>query len=145
MFAASEPLDEATLKDRLPTDIELEPLIAELRKQYEGRGVQLLNVGGRWQFRTAPDLAFLMEKERIEPKKRVAGQRSKHWPSSPTTSRSRASRSREIRGVSVRQGDARRPFGDRMGAPAGPPPHARDVRSATAPAKGSWSTSGSKT
>jgi segregation and condensation protein B len=69
LFAASEPLDEATLKDRLPTDIELEPLMAELKKQYEGRGVQLVSVGGRWQFRTAPDLAFLMEKERIEPKK----------------------------------------------------------------------------
>jgi segregation and condensation protein B len=69
LFAASEPLDEATLKDRLPTDIELLPLIAELTKQYEGRGVQLMTVGGRWQFRTAPDLAFLMEKERIEPKR----------------------------------------------------------------------------
>ena len=69
LFAASEPLDEATLKDRLPTDIELEPLIAELKKQYDGRGVQLVAVGGRWQFRTSPDLAFLMEKERIEPKK----------------------------------------------------------------------------
>jgi segregation and condensation protein B len=69
LFAASEPLDESTLKDRLPTDIELLPLIAELTKQYEGRGVQLMSVGGRWQFRTAPDLAFLMEKERIEPKR----------------------------------------------------------------------------
>lgn len=69
LFAASEPLDEATLKDRLPTDIDLEPLLAELKKQYEGRGVQLVSVGGRWQLRTAPDLAFLMEKERVEPKK----------------------------------------------------------------------------
>lgn len=69
LFAASEPLDEATLRDRLPTDIELLPLLAELKKQYEGRGIQLLSVGGRWQLRTAPDLAFLMEKERVEPKK----------------------------------------------------------------------------
>ena len=30
LFAASEPLDEATLKDRLPTDIELPGLLAEL-------------------------------------------------------------------------------------------------------------------
>ena len=69
LFAASEPLDEATLKDRLPTDIELPGLIAELQKQYENRGVHLTRVGARWQFRTASDLAFLMEKERIEPKK----------------------------------------------------------------------------
>ena len=69
LFAASEPLDEATLKDRLPTDIELPGLLAELSKIYEGRGVNLVCIGGRWQFRTAPDLAFLMEKERIEPRK----------------------------------------------------------------------------
>lgn len=69
LFAASEPLDEATLKERLPTEIELPQLLAELRKRYEGRGVNLVSVGGRWQFRTAPDLAFLMEKERVEPRK----------------------------------------------------------------------------
>ena len=69
LFAASEPLDEATLKERLPTEIELPQVLAELKKQYEGRGINLVSIGGRWQFRTAPDLAFLMEKERIEPKK----------------------------------------------------------------------------
>lgn len=69
LFAASEPLDEATLIDRLPTDIELPQILAELRKRYESRGVNLICVGGRWQFRTAPDLAFLMQKERIEPRK----------------------------------------------------------------------------
>jgi segregation and condensation protein B len=69
LFAASEPLDEATLRDRLPTDIELMPLLAELKKHYDGRGVQLVALGGRWQLRTAPDLAFLMARERIEPKK----------------------------------------------------------------------------
>jgi len=69
LFAASEPLDEATLKDRLPTDIELPGLLVELGKMYEGRGVNLVCIGGRWQFRTAPDLAFLMEKERVEPRK----------------------------------------------------------------------------
>jgi segregation and condensation protein B len=69
LFAASEPLDEATLKDRLPTEIELPQLLAELKKRYEGRGVNLVGIGGRWQFRTAPDLAFLMEKQRVEPRK----------------------------------------------------------------------------
>lgn len=69
LFAASEPLDIATLRDRLPTDIEIPGLLAELQKQYESRGVHLVQVGARWQFRTASDLAFLMEKERVEPKK----------------------------------------------------------------------------
>ena len=69
LFAAGEPVDEATLKDRLPTEIELQQLLAELKKLYEGRGVNLICTGGRWQFRTAPDLAFLMEKERVEPRK----------------------------------------------------------------------------
>ena len=64
LFSAAEPLDEATLTSRLPQDAPLEKLLATLRQSYAPRGVNLVKVAGRWAFRTAPDLAFLMEKER---------------------------------------------------------------------------------
>ena len=64
LFAAAEPLDDATLTSRLPNDAPLENLLATLRQSYAPRGVNLVQVAGRWAFRTAPDLAFLMEEER---------------------------------------------------------------------------------
>ena len=64
LFAAEEPLDDATLASRLPHDAPLEKLLATLRQSYAPRGVNLVNVAGKWSFRTAPDLAFLMEEQR---------------------------------------------------------------------------------
>ena len=40
--------------------------LADLAAQYDGRGVQLVERGGRWHFQTAPDLAHLMRREREE-------------------------------------------------------------------------------
>ena len=43
--------------------------LVHLRKRYEGRGVRVLKVGEAWAIRTAPDLAFLMQKETVEERK----------------------------------------------------------------------------
>ena len=43
--------------------------LAALGARYEGRGVRLAEVGGRWRFQTADDLAFLMTEEREEPRR----------------------------------------------------------------------------
>lgn len=64
LFAAAEPLDDATLAARLPDGAPLGRLLATLRRSYATRGVHLVRVAGRWAFRTAPDLAFLMQEER---------------------------------------------------------------------------------
>jgi segregation and condensation protein B len=64
LFAATEPLDEASLAARLPDGVDVAALLAELGRSYEGRGVNLVKVADKWTFRTAPDLAFLMERER---------------------------------------------------------------------------------
>lgn len=64
LFAAVEPLDEATLKTRLPEDADIEAVLADLSAYYQGRGVTLLKVAGRWTFATAPDLAFLLQQHR---------------------------------------------------------------------------------
>lgn len=66
LFAAAEPLDLRTLADRMPDGVHLTTVLEALQAQYENHGVQLVGVAGRWQFRTAPDLGFLMEKERVE-------------------------------------------------------------------------------
>ena len=66
LFAASEPLDEKALASSLPEGTDVPALLAELQRLYEGRGVSLVRVAEKWQFRTAPDLAFLLRKERPE-------------------------------------------------------------------------------
>ena len=66
LFAAGEPLDEKALASSLPEGVDVKTLLSELQGLYEGRGVTLVNVGGKWQFRTAPDLAFLLRREKPE-------------------------------------------------------------------------------
>ncbi|MBM3568435.1 MAG: SMC-Scp complex subunit ScpB [Alphaproteobacteria bacterium] len=65
LFAAAEPLDRETLAASLPKDADIDGLIAQLADSYAGRGVNLVRVAGRWQFRTAPDLAWLLERHRV--------------------------------------------------------------------------------
>ncbi|MGJ3232649.1 MAG: SMC-Scp complex subunit ScpB [Oceanicaulis sp.] len=69
LFAASEPLDIDTLRTRLPEDADVRAVLAALQAKYQGAGVELAEVGGRWRFQTAPDLAFLLRTEREEPRK----------------------------------------------------------------------------
>jgi len=66
LFASSEPLAEEALARSLPVGAELASLLSELQQIYQGRGVNLVQVSGRWQFRTAADLAFLLRKEQPE-------------------------------------------------------------------------------
>jgi segregation and condensation protein B len=69
LFAAAEPLSEADLARRLPEGADVEAAIRCLREQFEGGGVELVEVAGRWRLQTAADLAFLMTEEREEPRR----------------------------------------------------------------------------
>jgi len=69
LFAAAEPLDEETLAERLPEDVDLQAAMRALQAEYAMRGVNLVRVAGKWGFRTAKDLAWLMAREAIEQKK----------------------------------------------------------------------------
>ena len=69
LFAASEPLDEKALASSLPEGADIPAILNELQAIYEKRGVTLVCVAGKWQFRTAPDLAFLLRKEQPEQKR----------------------------------------------------------------------------
>ena len=57
LFAAVEPIDVQTLRERMPDDADVGALLARLVRDYEGRGVNLVRVADRWRFQTAPDLA----------------------------------------------------------------------------------------
>jgi segregation and condensation protein B len=57
LFAAVEPIDVPTLRERMPEDADVGVLLARLVQDYEGRGVNLVHVADRWRFQTAPDLA----------------------------------------------------------------------------------------
>ena len=63
LFAASDPLDEKTLKDMLPVDTDIEEIMNNLLDLYKGRGVELKKVNNKWMFKTASDLSFIMQKE----------------------------------------------------------------------------------
>lgn len=69
LFAATEPLDEASIAARLPDGAEVPGLLRELGDAYRNRGVNLVCVGGKWQLRTAPDLRYLLESHRQESRK----------------------------------------------------------------------------
>jgi len=65
LFAASEPLSPQAMHERLPEGTDLAALLQDLKKTYEGRGVELVEVGGHWALRTARDVApaLALEKE----------------------------------------------------------------------------------
>ena len=63
LFAASDPLDEKTLKDMLPVDTDIEEIMNNLLILYKGRGVELKKINNKWMFKTASDLSFIMQKE----------------------------------------------------------------------------------
>ncbi|MEK7265547.1 MAG: SMC-Scp complex subunit ScpB [Pseudomonadota bacterium] len=69
LFAAVEPLDDEAIAARLPAGADVKLLIETLALQYENRGVVLSMAAGKYRFVTAPDVAHVLEKEKIEPKK----------------------------------------------------------------------------
>ena len=69
LFASAEPLAAADLAGRLPRGVDIQALLRELQEFYAVRGVNLVQVAGRWCFRTAGDLSFLLSRETVEQKK----------------------------------------------------------------------------
>jgi segregation and condensation protein B len=69
LFASAEPLDEKSLAARLPQGTNVREALVRLQEEYATRGVNLLRIGGKWTFRTANDLSWLLSKETIETRK----------------------------------------------------------------------------
>jgi segregation and condensation protein B len=69
LFASAEPLDEKSLAARLPHGVDLRAALARLQEEYATRGVNLVRINGKWTFRTANDLSWLLSKETVETRK----------------------------------------------------------------------------
>ena len=69
LFAAGEPLDEATLSKQLPNGVNVKEALARLQAEYATRGVNLVRIGKKWTFRTAGDLSWLLTKHTVETRK----------------------------------------------------------------------------
>ena len=63
LFASSAPLDAKSLAAHLDPEDDVHGLLIELQSEYKDRGVTLVRVAGRWQFRTADDLSYLLERQ----------------------------------------------------------------------------------
>jgi segregation and condensation protein B len=69
LFAASEPLSEKDLAARLPQGTDVADALKRLQQDYASRGVNLVRIAGKWTFRTAGDLSWLLSKETVETRK----------------------------------------------------------------------------
>jgi len=69
LFAASEPVTSEALAQSLPDGTDVQGLLEELQRHYAGRGVNVVQVAGKWTIRTAGDLSFLLRREASEQKR----------------------------------------------------------------------------
>ncbi|MBD3763046.1 SMC-Scp complex subunit ScpB [Rhizorhabdus sp.] len=68
LFAAEGPMSPAELMSVIGTD-GLGDALPRLAGLYAGRGIELVERGGRWHFQTASDLAHILRRTREEPRK----------------------------------------------------------------------------
>ncbi len=57
LFASAEPVAAAQVARLLPPDLDADAVLAAVQARHAGGGIELVEVAGAWQFRTAPDLA----------------------------------------------------------------------------------------
>ena len=64
LFASQKPISEKQLVERLPDDADISKLVSALKDIYDGHGINLVQVGSGWAFRTAPELGSHLVLER---------------------------------------------------------------------------------
>ena len=69
LFAADEPLTPADIAAYVGDGIDVGAALDELQDHYGGRGIELVERGGRWHFQSAADLAHILRREREENRK----------------------------------------------------------------------------
>lgn len=68
LFASADPISAPELAAALPPGVEPGDVLVKLKAEYKNRGVNLVEVAGKWRFQTAGDLAFLFEETREQPR-----------------------------------------------------------------------------
>jgi segregation and condensation protein B len=69
LFASAAPLSAEELAGRLPEGADVEKILQDLAELYALRGVNLVKVAGKWTFRTASDLSFVLARDVVEQRK----------------------------------------------------------------------------
>ena len=69
LFAAGEPLSAEEVAASMPSGVDAAEILMTLQESYAHRGVNLVEVAGRWRFQTARDLSFLFTEYRDEDRK----------------------------------------------------------------------------
>jgi segregation and condensation protein B len=66
LFAAQQPMTTEQLRSYIGDEVDIAAVLKSLQAHYEGRGIELVCRGRAWHFQTAPDLAYLLRREREE-------------------------------------------------------------------------------
>jgi segregation and condensation protein B len=69
LFAAAEALSAADIAAYVGEKVDVRAALEALQAHYSGRGIELVERGGRWHFQTAADLASVLRRERQESRK----------------------------------------------------------------------------
>ncbi len=69
LFAAESPLTLTDLRAYVGEEADIAAALSALAETYAGRGVELVERGGRWHFQTAPDLANFLRRDREDSRK----------------------------------------------------------------------------
>ena len=68
LFASATPLTVQEIAEHVGEG-DVVAALSELTTHYEGRGIELVERGGRWHFQTSADLAHLLRRTREEPRR----------------------------------------------------------------------------
>ena len=68
IFASADPLSVEDIQSHAGEG-DVNAALRTLTEIYTGRGIELVERGGRWHFQTAPDLAHLLRRTREEPRR----------------------------------------------------------------------------
>lgn len=69
LFAAEQPLTLSDLRAYVGEEADIAAALSALAETYSGRGIELVERGGRWHFQTAPDLANFLRRDREDSRK----------------------------------------------------------------------------
>ena len=69
IFAAAEPLDLETIKEKISKKTDVEKTLKKLQAEYSQRGINLVCISNKWSFRTSASLSNLMSQEKTVEKK----------------------------------------------------------------------------
>ena len=64
LFATAEPLPVHAIRERMPPGCDVGGMLMQLQREYQGRGVTLVELDGSWALRTAVDLAESLRLDR---------------------------------------------------------------------------------